>query len=207
MRRLVKENLLTFEGKRLFTQRFANTLNFELSEPENNLYEAVTRVREKRYEPGRSHARGGRQAARHHYWVRVGRPSAATGIVPCCHLPLAATPPRATAGASRGHASHRSGWHTDPGCRSTQGHKDLRPRRFSTLMTMTMTRSRRSKMRSSTQPRRRPQRKSSSSRSRILRDSSRLPTSFATPTRTPSGSNSAISSVIRDFDGLMAQPS
>ena len=42
MRRLVKENLLTFEGKRLFTQRFANTLNFELSEPENNLYEAVT---------------------------------------------------------------------------------------------------------------------------------------------------------------------
>jgi superfamily II DNA or RNA helicase len=42
MRRLVKENLRTFEGKRLFTQRFAHSLNFELSEPETELYEAVT---------------------------------------------------------------------------------------------------------------------------------------------------------------------
>jgi SNF2 family DNA or RNA helicase len=42
MRRLVKENLRTFEGKRLFPQRFAHSLNFELSEPEAELYEAVT---------------------------------------------------------------------------------------------------------------------------------------------------------------------
>ena len=42
MRRLVKENLRTFEGKRLFTQRHAHSLNFELSEPETELYEAVT---------------------------------------------------------------------------------------------------------------------------------------------------------------------
>ena len=42
MRRLVKENLRTFEGKRLFPQRFAHSLNFELSEPEAQLYEAVT---------------------------------------------------------------------------------------------------------------------------------------------------------------------
>ena len=42
MRRLVKENLRTFEGKRIFSQRFAHTLNFELSEPETALYEAVT---------------------------------------------------------------------------------------------------------------------------------------------------------------------
>ena len=47
MRRLVKENLRTFEGKRLFPQRHAESLNFELSEPEAELYEAVTRyVRE-----------------------------------------------------------------------------------------------------------------------------------------------------------------
>ncbi len=43
MRRLVKENLRTLEGKRLFPQRHAHSLNFELSEPETELYEAVTR--------------------------------------------------------------------------------------------------------------------------------------------------------------------
>ena len=43
MRRLVKENLRTFEGKRLFPQRHAHSLNFELSEPETELYQAVTR--------------------------------------------------------------------------------------------------------------------------------------------------------------------
>lgn len=42
MRRLVKENLRTFEGKRIFPQRFARSLNFELSDPETELYEAVT---------------------------------------------------------------------------------------------------------------------------------------------------------------------
>ena len=42
MRRKVKENLRTFEGRRLFPQRFAHSLNFELSEPEAELYEAVT---------------------------------------------------------------------------------------------------------------------------------------------------------------------
>ncbi|MXZ78963.1 MAG: DUF3883 domain-containing protein [Acidimicrobiia bacterium] len=42
MRRLVKENLTTFEGRRLFPQRFAHSANFELSEPEQELYEAVS---------------------------------------------------------------------------------------------------------------------------------------------------------------------
>ena len=42
MRRLVKENLRTFEGKRLFPQRHAHSLNFELSEPEAELYKEVT---------------------------------------------------------------------------------------------------------------------------------------------------------------------
>ena len=42
MRRLVKENLRTFEGRRLFPQRFAHSVNFELSEPEQELYEAVS---------------------------------------------------------------------------------------------------------------------------------------------------------------------
>ena len=43
MRRLVKENLRTFEGRRLFPQRHAHSLNFELSEPETELYKAVTK--------------------------------------------------------------------------------------------------------------------------------------------------------------------
>ncbi|MXW42985.1 MAG: DUF3883 domain-containing protein [Acidimicrobiia bacterium] len=42
MRRLVKEHLTTFEGRRLFPQRFAHSANFELSEPEHELYEAVS---------------------------------------------------------------------------------------------------------------------------------------------------------------------
>ena len=42
MRRRVKENLVTFKGRPLFPKRYAHSLNFELSEPEAELYEAVT---------------------------------------------------------------------------------------------------------------------------------------------------------------------
>ena len=42
MRRIVKENLHTFEGRRLFPERHAHSLTFELSARENELYEAVT---------------------------------------------------------------------------------------------------------------------------------------------------------------------
>ena len=42
MRRMVKEDLLTFEGKPLFPERVANTLMYDLSPPEAELYEAVT---------------------------------------------------------------------------------------------------------------------------------------------------------------------
>ncbi len=42
MRRLVKENVRTFEGKRLFPKRYADSLKFELSPPEQELYDAVT---------------------------------------------------------------------------------------------------------------------------------------------------------------------
>ena len=42
MRRMVKEDLLTFEGKPLFPERRAQTLPYELSPAERDLYEAVT---------------------------------------------------------------------------------------------------------------------------------------------------------------------
>lgn len=42
MRRYVKENLLTFDGKRLFRERRATTVNYDLSFDEMRLYEAVS---------------------------------------------------------------------------------------------------------------------------------------------------------------------
>ncbi|RMI45421.1 DUF3883 domain-containing protein [Streptomyces triticirhizae] len=42
MRRMVKEDLLTFEGKPLFPERRAYTVPYELSPAEHDLYEAVT---------------------------------------------------------------------------------------------------------------------------------------------------------------------
>ena len=42
MRRYVKENLLTFDGKRLFPERIATTVNYDLSPDEQRLYEAVS---------------------------------------------------------------------------------------------------------------------------------------------------------------------
>jgi superfamily II DNA or RNA helicase len=42
MRRMVKEDLLTFEGKPLFPERRADTLAYELSPGEQDLYDAVT---------------------------------------------------------------------------------------------------------------------------------------------------------------------
>ncbi|MFB8765314.1 helicase-related protein [Nocardiopsis alba] len=42
MRRLVKEELRTFEGTRLFPERFAFTVKYGLSQPEKDLYVAVT---------------------------------------------------------------------------------------------------------------------------------------------------------------------
>ncbi|GAA3674808.1 helicase-related protein [Lentzea roselyniae] len=42
MRRMVKEDLLTFEGKKLFPERVAETVPYELTASEQHLYEAVT---------------------------------------------------------------------------------------------------------------------------------------------------------------------
>ncbi len=42
MRRMVKEDLLTFEGKPLFPERIAETVPYELTESEQDLYEQVT---------------------------------------------------------------------------------------------------------------------------------------------------------------------
>ncbi len=53
MRRMVKEDLLTFEGKPLFPERIAETVPYELTELEQDLYEQVTDVRPRGDEPRR----------------------------------------------------------------------------------------------------------------------------------------------------------
>ena len=45
MRRMVKEQLLKFDGTPLFPERYAYTVNYELSDPEVRLYHDVTGVR------------------------------------------------------------------------------------------------------------------------------------------------------------------
>ena len=42
MRRMIKEDLLTFEGKKLFPERIAETVPYELTALEYDLYEQVT---------------------------------------------------------------------------------------------------------------------------------------------------------------------
>lgn len=42
MRRMVKEDLLTFEGRKLFPERIAESIPYELTELENELYQQVT---------------------------------------------------------------------------------------------------------------------------------------------------------------------
>ena len=42
MRRMVKEDLLKFDGTRLFPERYAHTINYELSDLEKSLYDEVT---------------------------------------------------------------------------------------------------------------------------------------------------------------------
>ena len=99
MRRMVKENLLKFDGTPLFPERIAHTVPYKLSEAEAHLYKAVTDyVREefnraealendkragtvgllKAHPPGH-HPRSGRPAHRHQLrWLarlpRLGRP-------------------------------------------------------------------------------------------------------------------------------------
>jgi SNF2 family DNA or RNA helicase len=59
MRRMVKEELLTFEGKRLFPERRAYTVNYDLSPEEARLYEDVTEyVREEMNRAQRLQAKG-----------------------------------------------------------------------------------------------------------------------------------------------------
>ena len=63
MRRLTKEQLLTFEGKRLFPERKATTLDYALSAAERQLYEEVTDYVRNQFNRIEELAPGGRKSA------------------------------------------------------------------------------------------------------------------------------------------------
>ena len=92
MRRMVKENLLKFDGTPLFPERIAYTVPYKLSDAEARLYKAVTEyVRE---EFNRAEALAERQARRHRR-LRPDHPAAPPGLLAGGHLPVAAPPPGA----------------------------------------------------------------------------------------------------------------
>ena len=61
MRRMVKEELLKFDGTPLFPERRATTVKYELSQREAALYEDGHRLRPRRDEPGRAISTGKRK--------------------------------------------------------------------------------------------------------------------------------------------------
>ena len=92
MRRMVKENLLKFDGTPLFPERIAYTVPYKLSDAEAQLYKEVTDyVRE---EFNRAEALAERQA-RGHGRLRAHHPAAPARLVARGDLPVAAPPARA----------------------------------------------------------------------------------------------------------------
>lgn len=63
MRRMVKEKLLTFEGARLFPERLATSVNYELSPEEFALYESVTEYVRSEFNRADELEHGGRKSS------------------------------------------------------------------------------------------------------------------------------------------------
>ena len=108
MRRMVKENLLKFDGTPLFPERIAYTVPYKLSDAEARLYKAVTDyVRE---EFNRAEALAERQAGRHRR-LRAHHPAAPARLLARGDLPVAAPPPRAAwrSGCASWSCLHRGG--------------------------------------------------------------------------------------------------
>ena len=63
MRRMTKENLLTMDGEPLFPERRANTVDYQLSAAESELYEGVTDYVRQEFDRAEQIAHGGRRSA------------------------------------------------------------------------------------------------------------------------------------------------
>ena len=95
MRRMVKEELVKFDGTPLFPERQAYTVNYTLSDIEAALYEAVTDYVQT--EMGKADAAARR--AQGFRRLRPDRPAAPPRLQPGGHLPVAQAP-QGTAGKS-----------------------------------------------------------------------------------------------------------
>ena len=101
MRRMVKEDLKTFDGRPLFPERRAYTVAYELSDAEKDLYEAVTQyVREEMNRADRL-KEAGRHQARLHRRLRAHRAAATARLQPRGDPEVAGTPAQAPGEAPR----------------------------------------------------------------------------------------------------------
>ncbi len=92
MRRMVKENLLKFDGTPLFPERIAYTVPYKLSDAEAAALQGRHRLRPRGVQPRRGAAE--RQARRHRR-LRAHDPAAPPRLLARGDLPVAAPPPRA----------------------------------------------------------------------------------------------------------------
>ena len=95
MRRMVKEDLKTFEGKPLFPERRAYTVAYELSDAEQDLYEAVTQYVREEMTNADKLKEAGRLQARRHRRLRAHRAATAARLQPRGDPEVPGTPPQA----------------------------------------------------------------------------------------------------------------
>ena len=82
MRRMVKEDLKTFDGRPLFPERRAYTVAYQLSDAEQELYEAVTQYVREEMNQRRQAQAGRRPQARRHRRLRAHRAATAARLQP-----------------------------------------------------------------------------------------------------------------------------
>jgi superfamily II DNA or RNA helicase len=106
MRRMVKENLLKFDGTPLFPERIAYTVPYQAVGCRSRALQGGHRLRARRIQPRRS---AGKRQARRHRRLCADHPAATPGFLTRGHLPVAAPPTRAAGkptaragGAARG---------------------------------------------------------------------------------------------------------
>ena len=92
MRRLIKEQLVKFDGNALFPERLAYTVPYTLSADEARLYKAVTDYVREEFNRADELANGGTRHGR----LRPHHAAAASGVFARSDLPIAQTPTRAT---------------------------------------------------------------------------------------------------------------
>ncbi len=92
MRRMVKENLLKFDGTPLFPERIAYTVPYKLSDGRGAALQGGHRLRARGVQPRRGAAE---RQARRHGRLRADHPAAPPRLLARGDLPVAAPPPRA----------------------------------------------------------------------------------------------------------------